>query len=205
METKIQSSSLILLLLVLVMSVFAGACEDSGTTQSPGILSFGDDQEEAIKEIEGANTELKRIRILYRENNAKMEELKKALKASDVPKVKRLADDLLLVIADGYAFAELAMEKLDTAQRLDINEDFKYYLRLKEESLNLQLKAFDFRRQSAQLFRDKFGVDDKNSMSDAAKKFTENEKNFEKKMAEAKKASDEADKHYKETNSKTVQ
>ena len=155
-----------------------------------------------MKHVEEANDELKRIRILYRENNAKVEELKKALAVKDLARVKRLADDLLLVIADGYAFAEVAMEKLTDAQRLDINSDFKYYLSLKEDSLRLQIKAFEFRRQSARLFRDKFGTNDPNAMAEAAKKFKENEANFEKKMAEAKKVSEEADKLYKEANNK---
>jgi hypothetical protein len=175
-------------------------CGNNGDSDGPGLLSFSDDQDKAVEYVNEANDELKRIRILYRENNAKVEELKKSLGAKDLERVKRLSDDLLLVINDGYAFAEVALEKLGQAQRLNINSDFKYYLSLKEESLRLQVKAFDFRRQSAILFRDKFGTNDPNAMSDAQKKFKENEANFEKTMAEAKKTSEEADKLYKDVN-----
>jgi hypothetical protein len=194
--------SLFKLLLLALTALVLISCGDEGDSDGPGLLSFSDDQDEAVKHVEEANDELKRIRILYRENNAKVEELKKALGVKDLARVKRLADDLLLVIADGYAFAEVAMEKLTDAQRLDINSDFKYYLSLKEDSLRLQIKAFEFRRQSARLFRDKFGTNDPNAMAEAAKKFKENEANFEKTMAEAKKVSEEADKLYKEANNK---
>ncbi|MEZ5307262.1 MAG: hypothetical protein R2684_08975 [Pyrinomonadaceae bacterium] len=187
---------------IILMLVFlvAASCDDKKRDGNEGMFSSTSDRDEAVKLVEDANSELKRIRILYRENNSKVDELKKALAANDIAKVKRLADDLLVVIVDGYAFAETAREKLDDAQRLDINDDFKEYLRLKQESLRLQGKAFEYRKESAKLFRDRFGTDDKVTMSDAAKTFKDNEDNFEKSMAEAMKVSEEADKLYKTAN-----
>ncbi|NNE64966.1 MAG: hypothetical protein HKN33_00245 [Pyrinomonadaceae bacterium] len=178
------------------------SCGEEGSDDGPGMLSLSDDRDEAVRLVDEANSDLKRIRVLYRENNSKVDELKKALAAREVEKVKKMSDDLHLVILDGYVLAESAQEKIAKARRLSINSDFKYYLQLKEESLSKQIKAFKFRRDSAKLFRDKFGSIDKNSMEDAARAFKENEANFEKHMADARKVSDKADQVYKEANNR---
>ncbi|MDH3494730.1 MAG: hypothetical protein OEM82_14345, partial [Acidobacteriota bacterium] len=188
---------LIALILVVGMNGCGGSDPDD-----PGILSLSSDRDKAIELVEDANEDLKRIRVLYRENNSKVNDLKTALSANEIGKVKKMSDDLLLVILDGYALAESAQEKISKAQRLDIHTDFKYYLSLKEEGLAMQIKAFDYRRDSAKLFRDKFGSDDKTAMAEAAKKFKENEANFEKTMAEATKISLQADQLYKEVNNR---
>lgn len=188
-------------LIFTILALFSLAnCTGGDGSDGSGILSLTNDREKAIGLIDDANSDLKRIRVLYRENNSKIKELKDALGSNEVTKVKRMSDDLLLVILDGYALAESAQEKIVEAQRLDIHADFKYYLRLKEESLTQQIKAFDFRRESAILFRDKFGTDNKSAMAEAAKKFKENEANFEKTMAEATKVSKQADQVYKQSN-----
>ena len=187
---------------VIAIAILFSLCGEGGNDSGPGLLSLSDDREEAIELVSQANDELQRIRILYRENNAKVGELKAALAKQDVQTVKRLADTLHLVIIDGYAFAESAKEKLAKAQRKDIDDDWIYYLSLKEEVITLQIKAFDYRRDSAKLFRDRFGSSDKISMTEAARKFKENESNFEKYMAEAKKVSEKADQLYKDVNNR---
>ena len=177
------------------IAVFLSFCGGAGLIET-------DDTDEAIKLVEEANESLKRIRVLYRENNAKMKTLEKALASKDVATVKKTTDDLNLVILDGYALAETAQDKLQQALRLNINRDFADYLRLKDESLRLQIKAFDYRRDSAKLFKTKFGTEDENALKQAASKFKENEANFAKKMAEATKVSEEADKLYKSVNNR---
>ncbi len=189
------------ILTIIAVSFFLMACGEDGAN-GPGILSGSDETEAAVALIEDANSDLKRIRVLYRENNSRVTDLETALTNNEIEKVKKLTDDLSLVILDGYALAESAKEKLAKAQRLNINADFKYYLRMKEESLTLQIKAFDYRRDSAKLFRDKFGSNEKSAMLDAARKFKENEANFKKFMADATKVSEQADQLYKEVNSR---
>ncbi len=206
METKVQRPNLrnlkAVLLCVFALFFIAG-CGKNGASNDTGLLSLGgDDTEQAVKYVDEANDDLKRIKILYRENNQKRAELKTALTNNDIEKVKRLSDDLLLVILDGFAFAESAKDKIGKALALDINDDFKHYLRLKDESLSKQVKAFDYWKDSAKLFRDKFDASNPASMTEAATKFKENEKNFEKTMEEAKKLSEEADKFYKEVENK---
>ena len=183
-----------------LIAILLSTCGEGKRSENGSVV--GNDRDEAVQLVKDANLELKRIRVLYRENNQKVETLKTALAKKDIDTVRRLSDDLLLVINDGYAFAEAAQEKIEDAERLDINEDFKYYLNLKNQSIALQIKAFKFRSESAKLFRDKFGSTDKFTMEDAARKFKENEANFEKQMAEAKKTSERADSLFKEVNTK---
>ena len=167
-----------------------------------GVLTDSDETAEAVALVDEANNSLKRIRVLYRENNAKMKTLETALAKKDIATVKRTTDDLSLVILDGYALAETAQTKIRKAARLNISREFSDYLRLKDESLRLQINAFDHRRDSAKLFRDTFGTNDENAQKNAAAKFKKNEEDFAKKMAEAAKVSAEADALYKRVNNR---
>ncbi|MGI8668520.1 MAG: hypothetical protein ACR2J3_01595 [Aridibacter sp.] len=177
------------------------ACKTSGgnSTDSGGLLGSSDDTAEAVQLIEDANNNLKRIKILYTENNQKFDEFKKALANKDIEKVKQLADELQYAINDGYVLAESAKEKIAKAQELNINQAFKEYLQLKEASLDMQIKAFDFRRQSAKLFRDKFGTDDTLQLKTAQETFKQNEENFAKFMKDAEDLSKQADEIAKES------
>jgi len=186
----------------LIMCFTATAC-NTGRSGSNGLGIFESDETgEAIELIKDANLNLKRIRVLYRDNRSKVKELETALSSQDIKKVKQLTDDFSLIINDGYVLAESAKEKIEKAQDLNINEDWKEYLRLKEASLEMQIKAFDFRRDSAKLFRDKFGGEDKAQMSKAAQAFKDNEKNFAKSIADSNKLSKEADELAKKVNKK---
>jgi len=197
-RTKISTRLGLLAAFVLCAS-FAGCFQNGGN--GLGILDK-DDTEDAIELVSNANTDLKRIRVLYRDNASKVKDLEDALSKGDVKKVKILTDDLSAIINDGYVLAESAKEKLEKAQDLDINEDWKEYLGLKISSLNKQIKAFDYRRESAQLFRDKFGGTDKAQMARAAQIFRKNEENFEKYMKEAGDLSNEADQLAKDVGKK---
>lgn len=169
------------------------SCKLPGTSSTPLDVFESDDTDQAIELIDEANRNLKSIRILYVQNNSKVGELTKALQAQDIEKVKKLTDDLSLTINDGYVFAESAKEKIAKAQTLNIDADWKDYLRLKEMSLDMQIKAFDFRRESAKLFRDKFGGADKLQMAQAADTFKKNEENFAKYIAQAEDLNKQAD------------
>ncbi|MFV0388750.1 MAG: hypothetical protein ACK5NT_08335 [Pyrinomonadaceae bacterium] len=155
--------------------------------------TFSSDTAEAVKLIAAANQNLCSIRVLYNENNTKVKELEDALKNDDTQKVKALTDDLSLVINDGYVFAESAKDYIAEASQLDINETWREYLKLKESSLDMQIKAFKFRKDSAQLFRDKFGSEDKLQMAQAKQTFKANEENFNKYMKQAEDLNKQAD------------
>lgn len=192
---------------LLILLVFAGialtACKTKSvdTEESGGF--FDDDTDRAIEYVQEANRNLQSIKALYNVNNPKKDELKTALKNNEIEKVKKIADELTVVMVDGYVFAKNAKEKLDDAKNLkEINETFRRYLELKSESLELQIKAFDYWRDTAKLFRDEFNPDNEQQMEAAKAKFIENEKKFGEYQAEAKKLNDEADKIWSESKRK---
>ncbi len=169
-----------------------GDCEKLTATNLSS-ASYSDDTGEAISLIESANRNLCSIRVLYNQNNSKVAELEEALKKDDGAKVKALSDDLSLAINDGYVFAESAKGHISSALELDINDKWKEYLRLKESSLDMQIRGFKYRKQSAQLFRDKFGGADQLQMQQAKQTFKSNEESFNKFMKEAEKLNKKAD------------
>ncbi|MEZ5346417.1 MAG: hypothetical protein R2681_12780 [Pyrinomonadaceae bacterium] len=202
MRSLFERSSAFLLLVLAFLALTAQSCGLSEDSPSPLDVFEADDTEAAIELIDEANRNLKSIRVLYNQNNSKVDELTKALQAQDIEKVRKLTDDLSLIINDGYVFAESAKEKIGKAQTLNINADWKDYLRLKEMSLDMQIKAFDFRRESAKLFRDKFGGADKLQMAQAADTFKKNEENFAKYIAQAEELNKQADELAKDVEKK---
>lgn len=190
-----------LLLFLLLFSLIAVSCGGSEEAESEegGFLDFSSDTEKAVQLIKEANDELQRIKILYTENENKIEELKTALKDKDTEKVKEISNTLVFVINDGFAFAETAKEKIHQAQELNINQEFKEYLSLKEDSLDKQIDAFKYRHEAARLMRDSFGATEKPEIEKAKQLFEEKEDLFKKTMAEAKKISQDADDLVKES------
>jgi hypothetical protein len=179
--------------IMIAVALLAGCKFGSRSSGTGEELGSEADREEAFHLIEDANENIKSIKVLYRNNNQKVDQLEAALKAGDLKKVKELADELSLAINDGYLFADSIIDKLEKAQGLDINPTWKRYLSLKQESLELQIRAFDYRRNSAVLFRDKAGSDDPATLKLARDTFKSNEENFKKYMADAEKVSKEAD------------
>ena len=194
-----------LLLLVSVAALLVSAgCKLGSRSSGAGGEDLGSeaDREKAFRLIEDANENIKSIKVLYRQNNAKVDDLQAALKAGDQKKVKELSEELLLAMNDGYLFADSIMDKLEQAQALDINQTWKRYLALKQESIELQIRAFDYRKSTAELFRDKVGSEDQATLKLARDTFKKNEENFKKYMADAEKVSKEADELRKESMSK---
>lgn len=201
--TAAGSAGAAFLLVLFLLFPAAGCSSDAGADGDAGIFDMRDDTDVAVELIHEANRNLKSIRALYNEHNPKVDELKKALTARDIEKVRKLTDEMSLVIIDGYVLAENAKEKIDKAKNLrDISDDFRQYLDLKSESLDLQKKAFNYRRDSAKLFRDEFGTEDQEKMDKAKAQFIENEKKFAELIAEAKKRNEQADKMWSESRRK---
>lgn len=199
MKIRNRNSVKFIYLLLLFLCLTNCKTANTNSADSGGLLGSADETAEAVQYINDANNNLKRIKILYTENNQRFDEFKKALANKDIEKVKQLANDLQYAINDGYVLAESAKENIAKAQELNINEKFREYLQLKEASLDMQIKAFDFRRQSAKLFRDNFGTDDTLQMKTAQETFKQNEENFAKFMKDAEDLSKQADEIAKES------
>ncbi len=140
---------------LLLAALIAGACKSSGSGES-GLFGPPDQTADAAALVEQANTELKKIRKLYNDNESKREELKKAMAGDDAAAVQKVADDVVYVINDGSGFVDDAIKKLEQAQELNTNDDYKEYLRLKVETLKKQKEAFEEYRQAARSLRDNY-------------------------------------------------
>ena len=123
---------------------------------------FGPKDETAAKLIQEANQDLTKIKELYNENEGDLEKegkrslLKKALEANDAEQVKKISDDVNYIIVDGMNYARSAIEKIQQAQDMEINSDYREYLRLKETALQKQIDAFEQYRQAARALRDNY-------------------------------------------------
>src|SRR6476619_4457113 len=147
--------TLILALTLTAMCISVTGCKRS-SSGGVDILGPGDETTEAGQLILEANAELKKIKVLYENNEGKREELKKAMEANDVAKVKKIADDVVYLINDGAESGKSAVEKIEKAQEMQINDDYREYLRLKEEALKRQMQAFEEYRQAARSLRDNY-------------------------------------------------
>ncbi|MGI8470416.1 MAG: hypothetical protein ACR2N3_18405 [Pyrinomonadaceae bacterium] len=180
----------ILLILLLALT----GCKKSSDSSSGGldILGISDQTDDAGKIVADANVDLKKIKVIYKNNETSVKELEDAMNAQDVEKVKKIAGDLVNEINNGMALGESAVAKIDDAENLKINETYRNYLDLKKAALRKQLDAFEFRRQSAILLRDGFGGKDKLEIEKAKAALKEREDNFKRLMATAKDMSEEA-------------
>lgn len=197
---RLKTKTLLLSCLIL-LSAFAFSCQStvSENDDNSGLFDFSSDTEKAVERVRQANDELKRIKILYNENQQVLKELKEASKNRESEKVKTISDALMYAINDGFVFADSAKSKIKEAQELNIHEDYKDYLGMKEQSLTMQTEAFQFLYDAAKLLRDTAGSQDKELIEKSRFIFKEKEENFQKKMEEAKKISLQADELAKES------
>lgn len=177
---------------ILLCTVFILSCKRSGDSSGFDLLGPVDETTEAAKIVADANEDLTKIKVLYKENEGKREELKKAMEANDAEKAKKIADDVVYLINDGMAFGESAVDKIQKAQEMQINDDYREYLRLKEDALKRQLEAFENYRQAARTLRNNY--DPKNTaMRDKVKEeFKTRNENYRKIMEEARDFSNRA-------------
>lgn len=132
----------------------------AGCKSSSGLIGPSDETAEAAAIIVEANKDLRSIKVLYEKNENKREELKQAMAADDVAAVKKISEEIVDSINEGAASGKNALDKIDAARDLKINEDYAEYLRLKWEALNKQLEAFEEYRQAARKLRDNFDPND---------------------------------------------
>lgn len=188
----------IILLLILGGAVLSGCRSTSRSSGGPGLLGTADQTVEAGLLVNDANQDLNKIKILYKENEDKRQALKKALESNDAGQVKKISDDVVYLINDGAGFAKSAIEKIGQAQELNTNEDYKEYLRLKEESLNRELEAFENYRQAARSLRDNYDPKNVQQREKVKQEFKMRSENYQKIMEKARNLSNQANEIAKE-------
>jgi tetratricopeptide (TPR) repeat protein len=114
------------------------------------------------------------------------------MEVDDAARVRKIADEVVYLINDGFDEAQNAINKIEKAQEMQINDDYREYLRLKEQSLKRELEAFENYRQAARTLRDNY--DPKNAaMRDKVKEdFKNRVENYRKLMEEARDYSNQA-------------
>jgi hypothetical protein len=167
--------------LTILIIIFAfSACSKSGSSGSGGFGFFSDDTEKVVEIIKDANQDLHQVKVLYRDNQGRVDELKSAIGSKDAVKVKKIADELVTKIKEGISLGEIAYNKIEEAEKMNINQTYKEYLGLKKDSLRKLLDAFESRQQAAEILRDGFGSKDPKVLEKTLVTFKEKEENFKK-------------------------
>jgi hypothetical protein len=174
------------------------ACEKTPNSQGLDILSLSDETAEAGQLIIEANKDLNKIKVLYKENEGKREEIKKAMEANDAEAVRKISDDVVYLINDGMSAGKDAIAKIQKAQEMAINQDYSDYLRLKEDSLTRQLDAFENYRQAAIALRNNYDPKDKAMREKIKEEFKNRSENYRRIMESARDYSKRANELAKE-------
>ena len=187
------------ILSICIFCIAFNGCTSSGSGGGFEILGPADETVEAGKIVQEANADLKKIKVLYEENEGKRQELKNALESNNTEEVKKISGDVVQLINEGFDSGKSAVEKIQQAGDMKINDDYKEYLRLKESALLEQMKAFEEYRQAARSLRQNY--DPKNmALRDKVKAdFTSRSENYQKIMERARDYSKHANELYKET------
>lgn len=180
---------------ILLAAIMASACGDSGG----GILGPVDETDKAAALVEDANRDLLKIRTSYKANENKRQEIKAALETDNQAEVKRIAQDVVELINNGTNDGNSALDKIRDALDMQINNDFKDYLRLKEEALIKQLEAFEQYRQAARTLRDNYDPKNDQNRGKVKQDFEQRSERYRELMEKARDNSSEANELYKET------
>lgn len=170
--------SKLLFCFALTLLLFSFSCRKTEKSDGFDILGSSDETAEAAQIVVEANVDLTKIKILYKENEGKREELKNAIKADDVKKVREISTEIFQLINEGTGSGKEAIEKIQKAQEMNINAEYKEYLRLKETSLTEQLKAFEYYHQAARSLRDNYDPDNKASREKINQEFKNHSENY---------------------------
>ncbi len=169
--------------------IFTFACKKG---EDSSVFSLTDDTDEAVKLIDSANEDLQGIKKLYKANENRVEDLKIAMKDKKVEDAKKIADDAVYAINDGMALATKSVEKIEKAEGLNINSDFKKYLALKEKSIRKLMEAFEMRREIALALRNGYDPENIQQRDLVLAAFKEKDEKFKELEKEAQDASRQA-------------
>lgn len=172
---------------ILILAVLAAGCRSSSSLVAPS-----DETAEAGEVVKGANDDLKQIKVLFNENEGKRAELIAAMEAHDGAKVRKTADEVVQAINNGFAAGKSAMDKIDQARGMNINQDYAEYLGLKSDALGKQMEAFEEYRQAARKLRDSYHPDDKAARESVKADFEERNRKFQELMGQAREYSTKA-------------
>ena len=190
-----------LLITFLFFILIFSACGKKDSSSSSGLDFLKSDQKnEAAEIIKAANDDLKKVRIIYNNNQKRVDdELIPALTAKDIAKAQEITNDLVIQINSGLVSADDAVKKIKEAEEMNINDTYRNYLRLKREALEKQIEAFELRRQVAQLMSKSLGSNDPSQATQAQSIFKEKEMQFFDLMEQGKGLSQEANQIYKDS------
>ena len=177
-----------------IAAFFFASCKSSG-----GLLGPLDETAAAGKIVEEANAELKKIRELYDRNEDKRQELKSALETDNEAEVKKISTEVVQLINEGTNLGNTALDKIREAQEMQINDQYKEYLRLKEEALKKQLEAFAQYHQAARILRDNYDPKNAQNRDKVKAEFETRSERYRELMEKARDHSSEANELYKDT------
>jgi chromosome segregation ATPase len=160
--------------------------------------NFKNDLDQANKLVSEANDELKKVKKIQDDSEAKIKELKSALDAKSVDGVRAALGDLIKMIDDGLGYGRTAADKVEEASKLKVDDIFKKYLDLKAQSFRTQIEAFEARKKAAQIFRDAYGSNDSARIEKAKEDFNKENEKYKRLLDQARDLSDEADKLQRE-------
>lgn len=192
MDSRVQKSILGFILAVVVAAGIP-ACKSTA-----GLMGPADQTAEAAELVIEANASLKKIKILYDKNENKRDEIKEAMATDDAATVKKLSEEVVYLINDGDDLGRKAVQKIDEALELKINDDYDKYLRLKRDALLEQLKAFEEYRQAARELRTRYDPKNTEVRQEVAALFKRRSENYQKLMEKARDHSSEANELAKE-------
>ncbi|MGH9946364.1 MAG: hypothetical protein ACRD6X_04120 [Pyrinomonadaceae bacterium] len=194
-----RSSKSVLSIFITFGILITLTCRSSNNSGGFEILGPADETIEAGRLVQEANADLKKIKVLYDENESKRQKIKNALETDNKDEVKKISDDVVDIINEGFDSGKAAVEKIQQAGDMNINDDYKEYLRLKESALLKQMAAFEEYRQAARTLRDNY--DPKNTqLRDKVKAdFTARSEKYREIMEDARNYSSQANELYKET------
>lgn len=173
---------------------FSASCKSSGDLLGPA-----DETAEAGKLVEEANVDLKKIRQLYEDNESKRQELKAALETDNEADVKRISTEVVQLINEGTNLGNSAVDKIGQAGDMQINDQYKEYLRLKEDALKKQLEAFAQYHAAARVLRDNYDPKNAQNRDKVKAEFDSRSERYRELMEKARDNSSQANELYKET------
>lgn len=178
-------------IILLCVFLFNFSCKKDSNSGSLNILTT-DETAEAAQIVADANKDLTKIKMLYKNNENKREDLKKALESNNAEDVRKISDEIVYLINDGTEAGKSAIEKIQKAEEMNVNADYKEYLSLKEQSLARTLEAFENYRQAARALRDNYDPKNKLLREKIKEEFKTRSENYRKIMETARDYSNRA-------------
>ena len=177
---------------------------------SCGLFGPSDETLAAGELVKEANKDLTEIKKLYRENEGDADKLGlraqigQALQERDAEKVKKLTDNTVYLIADGMDHAKNAIAKIQEAQDMNINSDYRDYLNFKQLALEKQIEAFEQYRQAARALRDNYDPNNEELRKKVAIEFDQRTEKYQELMEKARDYSSNANEIAKDALQRSV-